>query len=107
MDFREYARGTAQTWRTDQTVDPLKAELLNAVLGVGGEAGELVDIIKKDVFHQVPADPDKVLKELGDVLYYVTRVAACYNFTLEQVAETNYKKLFAAIEPGVLGGGVR
>lgn len=108
MDFREYERGTGTTWRTDQTIDPTKAELVNAIFGLAGEAGELTDLIKKDLFHGVPADSDKVLKELGDVLYYVTRVAHYYGFDLETVADTNYQKLAARYPKGfVEGGGIR
>jgi NTP pyrophosphatase (non-canonical NTP hydrolase) len=109
MNFSEYQVGTEFTWNThERSATPADLPLLNAALGVAGEAGELADLVKKDVFHGVPADPDKVLKELGDVLYYITRVADAFGFTLEQVAQTNHDKLKARYPEGFkLGGGIR
>lgn len=108
MNFGEYQDGTRQTWRKNQTVEPGDPELLNAVLGLVGESGELADLVKKHIFHGVPSDTVKVLKELGDVLYYVTRVAEWHGFTLEQVAQVNHDKLAARYPGGfVPGGGIR
>lgn len=42
----------------------------NIMLGLTGEVGELVELIKKHLFHGHPLDQDKVIKELGDVLFY-------------------------------------
>lgn len=44
--------------------------LLLAVLGLAGEVGELVDHIKKHVFHGHPLDLDYIQKELGDIAWY-------------------------------------
>ena len=40
------------------------------ITGLLGEVGELVDVVKKDVFHQHPTHPDTYKKEVGDVLWY-------------------------------------
>jgi NTP pyrophosphatase (non-canonical NTP hydrolase) len=105
MTFGEFEAGVVRTWDCGKTE---KDRLLNAVLGIAGEAGEYADMIKKQEFHGVPADRDKVLKELGDVLYYVTAAAIEHGFTLEHVAITNNKKLAARYPDGFkFGGGNR
>lgn len=40
------------------------------ITGLLGEVGELVDVVKKDVFHQHPTETAVYLKEVGDVLWY-------------------------------------
>ena len=105
MTFDDYQNGTRYTWNKSPKVLPTEFELLNAVLGLVGEAGETADLIKKNVFHGVPLDTDKVLKELGDVLYYITRLADYYGFTLEQVASENQQKLLARYPAGFVPGG--
>jgi NTP pyrophosphatase (non-canonical NTP hydrolase) len=42
------------------------------IMGLAGESGELIDIIKKHTAHGVPADAEKILLECGDVLWYLT-----------------------------------
>lgn len=108
MTFNEYQAGTESTWRTDQVIPADKAELVAAVIGLPGEVGEVCDMVKKDLFHGVPMDPDKMLKELGDVLYYLARTADYYDFTLEEVARVNNIKLAKRYPKGfVEGGGIR
>lgn len=105
MTFGEYQDGVLATWNSTQDETARK---LNATLGLAGEAGEFADLMKKDVFHGVPADRDKVLKELGDVLYYVTVCAYEHGFNLDDIAVANNRKLAARYPQGfVKGGGIR
>lgn len=62
-------------------------------LGLAGEAGEVVDDIKKRVFHgrNVPLEHTK--EELGDVLWYIANIATEYHFSLEEILEENVLKL--------------
>lgn len=62
-------------------------------LGIAGEAGEVADVIKKEVFHDHPEDTEKIKKELGDVLWYVAAVATVYKLDLEDIAVANLEKL--------------
>ena len=73
---------------------------LAAGLGIAGEAGEVADLVKKEYFHGHPRDPDKMLKELGDVLYYLSVQAWFYGYTLEEVARANNEKLAARYPNG-------
>jgi len=81
-------------------------------LGLAGEAGEVVDKIKKLVRTKdtrsakdiSDADKLELKKELGDVLWYVSTLAAELGFELSDVAQTNVEKVFSRKERGVLHG---
>lgn len=104
-EFSEYARDAGRTITLDQDNEERK---LNAALGLAGEAGEVVELIKKARFHGVPYDTDQVKKELGDILWYVNQMAYAHGLTLAEVAQANADKLRARYPNGfVKGGGVR
>jgi NTP pyrophosphatase (non-canonical NTP hydrolase) len=75
-------------------------KILNAILGLNGEAGELADHFKKAEFQGHDWNPDKVALELGDVLWYVALAADALGLSLEQVMERNIKKLEARFPDG-------
>jgi NTP pyrophosphatase (non-canonical NTP hydrolase) len=62
-------------------------------LGLAGEAGEVADTIKKAVFHQHGLDRDELIKELGDVLWYVAALCTKLDISMSEVAERNIAKL--------------
>lgn len=68
-------------------------ELVHASLGLAGEAGELVDLIKKSAAYGKALDNDKVLEEAGDVLHCLCRILTERGLTLEQAKEANLAKL--------------
>lgn len=66
-------------------------------LALNGEAGEVAEWVKKVVLRVNPqglTDED-LLKELGDVQWYLTAIALNKGWTLEDVMTTNKKKLDA------------
>ena len=67
--------------------------LTNAAMGLAGESGEYVDILKKALFHGHELDVAKCKNELGDILYYVAWAADTLGFTLAEVMEGNVAKL--------------
>lgn len=77
-------------------------------LGLAGEAGEVVEKIKKmcrdDNCVLTAERRQMLLKELGDVLWYVSEVAFQAGLTLEEVAEHNCVKLQDRKERGVING---
>jgi len=62
-------------------------------LGLAGETGELIELVKKFVYHGRDADFDKVLREAGDVMWYLTRLLSCYGWTVEDAMDNNVEKM--------------
>lgn len=54
-----------------QEMTPEQAHLLHMAVGIAGEAGELLDAIKKHVIYQKPLDIEHVMEELGDIEFYL------------------------------------
>lgn len=71
------------------------ARLLHYVLGVGTEAGELQDAVKRVIAYNKPLDNVNIKEEIGDVLWYLARLCALTNLTLEECMERNIEKLKA------------
>ncbi len=97
MDFNAYQDFASRTANKKLTPEETMAQ---DALGIAGEAGECADIIKKHLFHKHPLDKEKVVKELGDVLWYVSQLAADVGATLDEVAEKNIAKLKARYPEG-------
>ena len=77
-----------------------KDVLINSVRGLCGESGEAVDIVKKHLFHAHPLDKDKLIKELGDVAWYLAEAATALEVPLEEIFEKNIDKLKARYPEG-------
>lgn len=69
-------------------------------LGVAGEAGEVADIIKKELGHGHVRDAEKMAKEIGDVLWYLAVLADEYGYNLSDIATMNIEKLKARYPDG-------
>ncbi len=67
--------------------------LINAALGLAGESGEVVDIIKKHEFQGHKLDELQVKLELGDVLWYVALMAEALETTIDELMDLNINKL--------------
>ena len=67
--------------------------LLNGVMGLCGEAGEAIDIVKKHLHQGHELDKDKLTKELGDIAWYLAETATALDISLEEVLERNIEKL--------------
>lgn len=81
------------TSRTNTREPHSRDNLTNLALGLTGEAGEVVDQIKKHLFHGHDLDRAKLANELGDVLWYVAQLARAADLTLEEIAAGNIDKL--------------
>lgn len=73
--------------------DTFERELLNASLGLSGETGELVDMIKKHVFHGHDLDVQHLLLEMGDVMYYLCWMCQLMGIDFYEVCLANMEKL--------------
>ena len=67
--------------------------LRNAAYGLNGESGEFIDILKKLEFQEHSLDTDKLIDELGDILWYAALACNAMNTTIDFVMEHNVEKL--------------
>lgn len=74
--------------------------LLNAVIGLNGEAGEVIDIVKKACFQGHELDRERMIEELGDVSWYLAVCCEALDVSLEEVMERNIDKLMARYPEG-------
>ena len=82
--------------------------LAMCAMGLCGEAGEFIELVKKHLFHGKDLDRDLAAKELGDVLWYLAVAADAIGFSLDKIATWNVAKLVARYPDGfVSGGGAR
>ena len=70
-----------------------KDVLINGVMGLCGESGEAIDIVKKWLAQGHELDKEKLAKELGDIAWYLAETATALNLNLEDVFEANIEKL--------------
>jgi NTP pyrophosphatase (non-canonical NTP hydrolase) len=82
------------TRKVDSPSDEVR-ELAVMALGLCGEAGEVVEHIKKELRGDGPANQHEICKELGDVLHYLCRIATEYNLSLDEIMLTNIEKIEA------------
>ena len=78
--------------RTASTLEP-KDLVLNGVLGLNGEAGEVADHIKKHLFQGHKLDKENLAKELGDICWYIAIMAEGLGYDLESIMQMNVDKL--------------
>lgn len=70
-----------------------KDVLINSVMGLCGELGEAIDIVKKWLAQGHELDRDQLVKELGDVAWYLAEAATALDIPLAQILENNIEKL--------------
>lgn len=89
MSFYDYQ---TKAERTTSDLDE-KDRYLNFCMGLAGESGEVVDYMKKVLWHGHELDKDKLKKELGDILWYIATIATTAEISLEDIAIANIEKL--------------
>ena len=74
-------------------ITPADAHLIHMVLGISGEAGELLDAVKKSTIYRKPLDIENVIEELGDLEFYMAGIRMALGISREQTIEANIAKL--------------
>ena len=97
MEGKEYQKLAMKTLNPSLTK---KDMLVNGVMGLNGESGEVIDIVKKHMFQGHELDNDKIKKELGDVMWYVAEVCEALDLSLDEVMEGNIEKLAKRFKDG-------
>ena len=75
-----------------KTLNPIlskKDVLINGVMGLCGESGEAIDIVKKHLAQGHKLDKEKLIKELGDIAWYLAETAYALDVSLEEVLSLN------------------
>lgn len=103
MHFKEYEETINQFAIYPEAGKSTPLALAYCALGLGGEAGEYSEKVKK-LIRDGKLDKPLAVKELGDVLWYLTRSANELGYSLVDVAEINLIKLTSRKERGVLQG---
>ena len=67
--------------------------LTNSVMGLCGECGEAFYLVKKLLFHGHELDRDSLIKELGDIAWYLAEAAEALEIPLEEIFKRNIEKL--------------
>ena len=86
-----------------KTVNPeltKKDMLVNGVMGLNGESGEVIDIVKKHMFQGHDLDIEKIKKELGDVMWYIAEISEALDINMNEVMEGNIEKLSKRFKNG-------
>lgn len=97
MDINEYQK-EAMTLLNPEI--PQRDVLLNALMGLCGESGEAIDLMKKHLFQGHELDREKLIKELGDVAWYLAEAATGLDIDLSEVLQRNLDKLHARYPKG-------
>lgn len=96
MTIDDYSTFVQETCGVESGYD----RLLLGSLGLAGETGEVCDYVKKVMFHTHDFDVPHLIEELGDVLWYLTLIAASQHYSLTEVLERNVEKLHARYPHG-------
>ena len=90
MTLNEYQKQAMTTLNPELSK---KDVLINGVMGLCGEAGEAIDIVKKHLVQGHDLDREGLIKELGDVAWYLAETAYALDVSLEEVCSRNIDKL--------------
>jgi NTP pyrophosphatase (non-canonical NTP hydrolase) len=105
VNFNDYQK---RAITTNLAKDDQLKELMQQVLGLGDEAGEVLALFKKWIRDNdadiTKLDTKSVAKELGDILWYIAVVADDLGIALDDIASINLEKLRSRKERGTLSG---
>ena len=97
MTVNEYQQQALRTLNPDLS---WKDVLINGVMGLCGESGEAIDIVKKWLAQGHDLDKEKLAKELGDIAWYLAETAWALDIPLEDILQANLDKLAARYPEG-------
>lgn len=83
-----------------QAMTPLKADLIHMVMGIAGEAGELLDAVKKHTIYNKPLDVENIIEELGDLDFYTEGLRQILGLSRDEILTHNIAKLSKRYQDG-------
>lgn len=90
MNWKTYTQGVLLT--ANPALSHNEA-VLSATLGLVGEAAEVSELLKRHYFHGKPLVKENLLKEIGDVCYYLAWLSHLQGIDLNYAMEANLEKL--------------
>lgn len=97
MNYDEYSKFVDSCIKPGQQIkdslSPEQTHLLHMAVGISGEAGELLDAIKKHTIYQKPLDVENVVEELGDLIFYMQGIINALQLDGDAIVEANVTKL--------------
>lgn len=97
MNANEYQQLAMRTLNPELS---RKDVLINSVMGLCGESGEAIDIVKKWLAQGHELDKAKLAKELGDIAWYLAEAATALDMPLSDILQGNLDKLKARYPEG-------
>jgi NTP pyrophosphatase (non-canonical NTP hydrolase) len=91
-------------WVEGKIVTEGQTRLVENTLGLMGETGEIAEKIKKMLRDDTKVSKDDIIKELGDVAFYLTAIANYFDSSLTDVLDVNVAKLDDRAKRGVIKG---
>lgn len=92
------------SWVEDKMMTEGHTRLMENTLGLMGEAGEVAEKVKKSLRDGAEIKPEDIIKELGDVAFYLTGLANYFGGNLNATLTMNMEKLNSRAERGTLKG---
>ena len=97
MDAKKYLEVSDRTCKHigDEgiVILPEMYNLLHATLGMAGEAGELLDAVKKSFIYNKPLDKENAKEEIRDCLWYIALACRTLEISFEEIMQINIDKL--------------
>lgn len=87
MKIDEFQKISLRTMKIDENTIP------HCSMGLAGETGEVIDIIKKHLYYGKPIDKNHITEELGDIMFYLVNLASAFDISMVNVLEQNIEKL--------------
>jgi NTP pyrophosphatase (non-canonical NTP hydrolase) len=75
------------------SIGPQEVDAIHFALGIAGESGEIVDMIKKNVINGHAGSTEKLLAEIGDLMFYIQGLLALIGYNLDDALMCNITKL--------------
>lgn len=90
MDVNEYQKLALKTLNPSLSKKDI---LINGVMGLCGESGEAIDIVKKHLAQGHDLNKEHLIEELGDIAWYLAETSYALDISLEEVLKLNIEKL--------------
>jgi len=93
MNHADYTKEVLRTASAEMRPMAVNSNLAHAIIGLSGEAGELIDELKRAIFYGAKLDEGHIVEELGDMLWYLTLALHAIGISMEDLRRLNAAKL--------------